>query len=264
MENSASLLTLELLLNQRVGVEPASAAALALHHHFGKPPLNGKVSSVTAWPYHNVSLNRPATSLYNLLSDFFGSVDHTKLEHIGTLPAPIVGGLAALERYYNRSNAFFAPLRHILLSPEVVRSVTTKQFRRITGLNFPEANLVKQLASTVTILERWQMGCKPSRNDLLALDRVGAETADTLLVYLFNQPVLISDSYLRRVLYRHYVLDRETLPHFAIEHAIGAHIGTIAQAHRLHARLNEIGKLHCFANSPDCCTCPLNCFAHRM
>src|SRR5262245_1635809 len=62
---SASLLCLELLLNQRVGVERASAAALALHYHYGKPipGLDVAVSEATAWPYRNCALRRPAIHL---------------------------------------------------------------------------------------------------------------------------------------------------------------------------------------------------------
>ena len=49
---SSSLICLEALLNQQVGVERASAAALAVHYHFARPVagLDRVLSEATAWP----------------------------------------------------------------------------------------------------------------------------------------------------------------------------------------------------------------------
>jgi len=59
---SDSLLCMDLLFNQRVGVERATSAALSIHYHFGKPlPLLEKnISEVTKWPYEKIELRRPA------------------------------------------------------------------------------------------------------------------------------------------------------------------------------------------------------------
>lgn len=41
---------------------------------------------------------------------------------------------------------------------------------------------------------------KPSRNELLSLWGVGRETADSILLYAFNEPIFVVDAYTRRLL----------------------------------------------------------------
>ena len=45
------------------------------------------------------------------------------------------------------------------------------------------------------------------REELLALNGVGAETADSILLYAGNQPVFVVDAYTRRILERHGVIE---------------------------------------------------------
>jgi len=47
------------------------------------------------------------------------------------------------------------------------------------------------------------------REQLLALDGVGPETADSILLYAGNHPVFVVDAYTRRVLERHGIVDRD-------------------------------------------------------
>lgn len=259
---SDSLLCLDVLLNQRVGVERATAAALAIHYHFGKPipELEGKVSQVTNWPYNEKQLRRPARHLYRLISRYLSNPQAP----VSELPDRVVGALASLERYYNRSNTFFHPLRKVELDPQTIRSLTNDQFLKITALNFPQENLRKQLASVAAILEMKRASQKPSRTALKALERVGDEAADTLLVYLFKERALIVDEYLRRILYRHFFIERKNASRRTIEQVMGSLIQTHEDAHRVHARWNEAGVLYCFAEEPNCGECPFNRFAHRV
>jgi endonuclease III len=262
---SSSLICLEVLLNQQVGVERASAAALAVHHHFARPiaGLDCELGEATAWPYADVPLRRPARSVQRLIEQGLAAFPDARCVRVSDLPDALVGALASLERYYNRRNDFFAPLRKVELSPEAVRGLTAERFREIAGMNFPAANLVKQLASTATLLEMKRAALPPTRAALRALDRIGEETADTLLVYAFQQPALIVDDYLKRVLYRHFFLDTAKPTRRAVAKLVSGLVQTHDEAHRLHARMNEVGVLFCFAEKPDCARCPLRDFSHR-
>lgn len=261
---SSSLICLEVLLNQQVGVERASAA-LAVHHHFARPiaGLDRELGEAMVWPYADVPLRRPARSVQRLIEKGLAAFPDARRVRISDLPDAVVGALASLERYYNRRNAFFAPLRKAELSPETVRGLTAERFREITGMNFPAANLVKQLASAATLLEMKRAALPPTRATLRALDRIGEETADTLLVYAFQQPALIVDDYLNRVLYRHFLLDTPRPTRRAVAKLLSDLVQTHDEAHRLHARMNEVGVLFCFAEKPDCARCPLRGFSHR-
>jgi endonuclease-3 related protein len=48
------------------------------------------------------------------------------------------------------------------------------------------------------------------RDDLLALDGIGPETADSILLYAANHPVFVVDAYTRRILDRHGILPEKT------------------------------------------------------
>ncbi len=262
---SSSLICLEVLLNQQVGVERATAAALAVHHHYARPVtgLDRELGEATAWPYAEVPLRRPARSVQRLIEQALAAFPDARRVRISELPDAVVGALASLERYYNRRNAFFAPLRRVEVSPEAVRGLTAERFREITGMNFPAANLVKQLASAATLLEMKRAALPRTRADLQALDRIGEETADTLLVYAFQQPALIVDDYLKRVLYRHFFLDTPRPTRRAVAKLLSGLVQTHNEAHQLHARMNEVGVLFCYAENPDCARCPLRGFSHR-
>src|SRR5258708_17525604 len=48
------------------------------------------------------------------------------------------------------------------------------------------------------------------RDELLALNGVGPETADSILLYAGNHPVFVVDAYTRRILERHQILPEKT------------------------------------------------------
>ena len=263
---SDSVTCLELLLNQRVGIERATAATLAIHHYFSKPipALEKNVFEVTGWPYTGINLRTPARNIHKLVSRFLEDMGTLEKVSLKNYPSSVIGALASLERYYNRLNRFFDPLYHVELEPEAIRSITVEQFYHITGLNFPQDNLQKQIASAATILDMKRSYYQPSRAELKKLDRVGDEAADTLLVYVFNRPVLIIDQYLRRILYRHFIIDSPNSPRNLIEKAVNPYIKSHKVAHRIHARLNEAAILHCSPQNPNCPDCPFNQFEHRL
>ena len=208
-------------------------------------------------------MRRPARSVQRFIEQELAAFPDARRVRVSDLPDAVVGAFASLERYYNRHNAFFAPLRKVELSPGTVRDLTAERFREITGMNFPATNLVQQLASTAALLEMKRAALAPTRVALRALDRIGEETADTLLVYAFQQPALIVDDYLKRVLYRHFFLDTPRPTRRAVAKLLTDPVQTHDEAHRLHARMNEVGVLFCYAENPDCARCPLRDFSHR-
>jgi endonuclease III len=262
---STSLMCLELLLNQKVGVERATAAALAIHYHFGKSSLalGETISEATKWPYSDIRLRVPAAHLRRLIGKHIAYRDPGQLP-VSELTDSAVGALASLERYYNRANSFFGSLRSVDLQPEVIGSLTLEDFYAITELRFPRRNLRKQLTTVAALLEMKRTESQPDRWTLKALERVGDETADTLLVFLFDEPALIVDAYLRRIFFRHFLIDRPNVSRSAIARIIRPHIRTNEEARKLHARLNEAGVLYCFAEKPNCLSCPFGRFSHRI
>ena len=100
------------------------------------------------------------------------------------------------------------------------------------------------------------------RETLLGLPGVGPETADAILLYALDQPVMVVDEYLRRVMARHGLVDEKAryadMQQLALAAFAGDHAGTLlAHYNEFHALIVEVGKEHC-GGVPRCYQCPLN------
>lgn len=133
------------------------------------------------------------------------------------------------------------------------------------------------------------------REQLLALNGVGPETADSILLYAGNRPVFVVDAYTRRILDRHRILsekpdyegirglfERSLKPisrdelsadsdqpreHEALKtaHPLSpmsrAHRAPLAQVYNeMHGLIVSVGKHHCGKLRPQCDGCPLQPF----
>lgn len=135
------------------------------------------------------------------------------------------------------------------------------------------------------------------REELLALNGVGPETADSILLYAGNHPVFVVDAYTRRILERHDIVPEKTkyeeirqlfersLEPLAEEQEKqpvplapppapvlrgSAHIpSAMSRAHRtalvqvyneMHGLIVGVGKNHCGKSNPKCDDCPLRPF----
>jgi endonuclease III related protein len=136
-----------------------------------------------------------------------------------------------------------------------------------------------------------RMFARPSaelRAELLALNGIGPETADSILLYAGDHAVFVVDAYTRRILDRHDILpctaDYEEIREL-FERALGkmvcesnceaAPAGAAHQPSRrssgtrggraqvfneMHALIVGVGKNFCFPKNPDCERCPLRRF----
>lgn len=256
---SESIMIFEQLINQMIGIERATACVLAVHYFYNKDKieLNGDVTEVTKYPYSDIDLRVPAKVVKKVIDTY------AHLKTLDKMPSSAIGALASLERYYNRANKFFAPIFEASIKPEVIKQLSVEKFTEITGINLPVNNLPDQLSSSAKILELKESKGNVSRERLKELPRVGDECADTLLVYVFKKRALIIDGYLRRILFRHKVIDSVNASRNKIENAIGSFIRDYNDSFNLHARIVELGVLYC-VGEPNCNKCPLNKFEHRI
>jgi endonuclease III related protein len=126
------------------------------------------------------------------------------------------------------------------------------------------------------------------RAELLALNGVGPETADSILLYAGNHPVFVVDTYTRRILERHGIIPAKTKyeeiraiieqsvsssapellrvaeqgadPRHAVSRMSRSSRGELAQHYNeLHALIVRTGNLYC-RSTPKCEGCPLQKF----
>ncbi|RMG04670.1 MAG: endonuclease III domain-containing protein [Nitrospirae bacterium] len=95
------------------------------------------------------------------------------------------------------------------------------------------------------------------RAELLEVNGIGPETADSILLYALDKPVFVIDAYTKRVLHRHGLIDEtagysecQALFHKALPE-------DVKLFNEYHALFVRVGKEHC-RPKPRCETCPLN------
>lgn len=167
--------------------------------------------------------------------------------------AMVERALAAL-----RSDALLDPQRLLTTAPELVQ------------LRIRPAGYFRQKTERLRRLAEWWLqhcGSDPDalpdmttaslRESLLALRGIGPETADSILNYAFDRPVLVVDAYTARLLTRLGML----APPFGydeLQDTLSSGLPRDAGLYRdLHARIVEHAKQFCRKRAPNCETCPL-------
>ncbi len=95
------------------------------------------------------------------------------------------------------------------------------------------------------------------RAQLLALNGIGPETADAILLYAVEQPIFVVDAYTRRIFYRMGWVN-ETVSYAELQHLFMAHLPhEVALFNEFHALLDLHAKYTCTKRAPRCGECPL-------
>ncbi len=96
----------------------------------------------------------------------------------------------------------------------------------------------------------------PSKEDIMNIWGIGEETCDTILLYAYNKPYFIVDSYTRRFLDRLGVIDKSSSDN-EIRGYVNKSKLNYMELNEIHALIVEHSKLFCKA-VPECRNCPLN------
>jgi len=162
----------------------------------------------------------------------------------------------------NAQIAIDALRRHDLLDPtRLADSSLTVLVELVRPAGFAQAKstYLQALASFVSENAGLEaLGRNPTaklRAELLAVRGIGPETADSILLYLFNRPVWVVDAYATRVFSRisgeTYETDRQKLLM-----QVWVDACRTADLQELHAVIVAHAKLHC-RSKPHCEDCPL-------
>ncbi len=193
-----------------------------------------------------------------------------------------------------------------LLSAEGIRRVPLSKLERLIRPSGYFRQKAKRLRLFVAFLDKQYRGSltrlflRPTaelREELLSLNGIGPETADSILLYAGNHPVFVVDAYTRRILVRHEIvtagssyeeireLFESALAPLAVSLAeseapssqrrASSFLGTayppsplstakrtaIAQIYNeMHGLIVGVGKHYCRKSQPRCDQCPLRTF----
>jgi len=102
-------------------------------------------------------------------------------------------------------------------------------------------------------LKKWDI--KALRKELLEINGIGRETADDILLYVFDKPIFIVDAYARRIFYRMgFDMPKD---YDAFRLIVEAELPEdLYLYNEYHAILVEHAKIHC-RKKPVCDSCPL-------
>jgi endonuclease III related protein len=101
------------------------------------------------------------------------------------------------------------------------------------------------------------------RGQLLAINGVGPETADSILLYALERPTFVVDTYTARVAFRHRLIDGET-DYYQLKAVFEDNLPEdVHLLNEYHALLVAVGKRHCRPRA-QCAGCPLERFEHEV
>ncbi len=128
----------------------------------------------------------------------------------------IAGAYLTQNTAWNNVELALASLRAAnVLSVEGIRSVSQGRLERLIRPSGYFRQKARRLKTFVSFLDKTyggsldQLFSQPTgklREELLSLNGIGPETADSILLYAGNHPVFVVDAYTRRILDRHRIL----------------------------------------------------------
>ncbi|HKI61986.1 MAG TPA: endonuclease III domain-containing protein [Mariprofundaceae bacterium] len=99
-------------------------------------------------------------------------------------------------------------------------------------------------------------GTDDLRHQLLALNGIGPETADSILLYALNRPVFVIDAYTRRIFARLGIIGPDAGYPELQNYFTSRLPADAAMFNEYHALIVQHAKQHCRVR-PDCTACPL-------
>ena len=101
------------------------------------------------------------------------------------------------------------------------------------------------------------------REELLSVNGIGRETADSIILYALEKPTFVVDTYTYRVLCRHGCIDPESDYEQTKDFCESHLLQDVALYNEFHALIVQVGKNHCKPR-PKCTDCPLECYEHTL
>lgn len=95
------------------------------------------------------------------------------------------------------------------------------------------------------------------RVDLLSVNGIGPETADSILLYAFDKPSFVVDAYTKRVFQRHHLISEQATYDDVQAYCMGQLPEDAWLFNEFHALIVRLGKEYCLKNNPKCRICPL-------
>jgi endonuclease III related protein len=210
------------------------------------------------------AVKRRLVAIYRTLSRVYGPQRWWP----GDTPFEVMVGAVLTQNtaWTNVEKAIVNLRRERLLEPELLFRVPVRKLAvliRPSGFFNIKARRLKHLFEFITdrysgsIVKMFADDPKTLRKDLLKINGIGPETADSILLYAGQRPFFVVDAYTKRVLLRHNIIghdaDYDTVQKLFMESL--PHDSRLFNEY--HALIVRVGKEHCKRTAPRCNACPL-------
>lgn len=160
-------------------------------------------------------------------------------------------GLMTLEKLHGLEQDRLAEL----IRPAGYYNIKVKRLKNF--LNW----LFEQRAGSIEGLEK--LSTAAFREELLSVNGVGKETADSILLYAFERPVFVVDAYTYRIVVRHQLIEPEC-DYEQLKSLFEDNLETdVKLFNEFHALIVRAGKEFCRPQA-RCENCPLENLPHRI
>ena len=201
--------------------------------------------------------------IYRLLNGYFGDLHWWPAE---TAFEVMVGAILTQNTAWtNVEKAISALRKRGLLTPTALLGISDNELAEVirpSGYYHIKAARLKALVQffmedySGSIAAMKAESLPVLREKLLAVRGVGPETADSILLYACRKPVFVIDSYTRRILFRHDLID-EPSGYDRIQTLMMASLPSdITMFNQFHALIVVAAKTFC-RKRPECTICPL-------
>ena len=100
-------------------------------------------------------------------------------------------------------------------------------------------------------------GGEELRKELLKINGIGPETADSILLYAGNKPFFVVDAYTKRIFSRHKLISKDST-YYQIQEFFNQNLDRDVELfNEFHAQIVMLGKTICTSKNPDCAKCPI-------
>lgn len=94
------------------------------------------------------------------------------------------------------------------------------------------------------------------RNQLLSVNGIGPETADSILLYAGNKPSFVIDAYTKRILFRHRLIAEDAPYDETRDFFMECLEPDVSLFNEFHALIVRLGNACCLKQNPKCTGCP--------
>jgi endonuclease-3 related protein len=201
--------------------------------------------------------------IYALLDSFFGDLHWWPGD---TAFEVIIGAILTQNTAWRNVEIAIAELKsNGLLDPEMLMRSEEELLQRIikpSGYYRVKARRIKSFLRFLferyrgSLQEMFAEDAESLRQELLQINGIGEETADSILLYGGNKPTFVVDAYTRRILERHRLIEANT-SYAEIQNLFTDHLPKDVSLYKqYHALFVNTGKLFC-QKMPRCDQCPL-------